>query len=967
MKKTAVLALLGMLLTAGATAADEVDFNRDVRPILAAKCFICHGPDQGSRQADLRLDTYAGATEHAIVPGSAEDSEVYLRICETDADLRMPPGDSAPALTDQEKSIVRRWIESGAAYQVHWAYQNPTRPPLPAESAWSQDEIDLLVLRQMNAHGLQPSDPADRYTLIRRIALDLTGLPPTPSEVDEFVNDASDSAYASMVDRFLEKPAFGERWAAVWLDHARYADSMGYAEDLPREIWAYRDYVIRSFNQNKPFDQFTVEQLAGDLLPDPTDDQLVATAFHRNTLTNTEGGTIDEEFRSAAVVDRTNTTLAVWMATTMACAQCHDHKYDPISQQEYFQFYAFLNNTEDNDQRDDRPRLDLYSPSNQRRRSELALEIEKWKDELASWIEQPESERASRLAALQHRWERQNTNRPDNRPLGHRVRVQLPKPNAILSLAEIQIFSNGRNVAREGQPSQSSTMLQGTASLAIDDNTNGDFDAGHSVTHTRQESHPWWQVILQQPVPIDEIVIWNRTDHQLFSRSDGLVVSILDEDGQEIWTRLVDRGTEKPHRLPTVAIPYRIVEILRRPDRTAADSEMLRDYFARHHGLEIELKRKIEALEAEYEQIRPTTSVPVMRELPTGKRRETHIHRRGNYLDPGESVDCGTPAVFHDLDSSNPDRLAMARWLVDSRNPLTARVIANRLWQQFFGIGIVATSEEFGTQGDLPTHPELLDYLACELMDSGWNLKHIMKRIVLSATYRQSSQMTRDGLERDPDNRWLSRGPRFRLSAEMIRDQALFSSGLLNPQMFGPPAQPPQPATGLKRAFRDDSTDWVADEDRNRYRRAIYTRWQRSNPYPSLSTFDVSNREVCEVRRLRTNTPLQALITLNDPVFVEAAQALARKTSQQAGDRDEKMQFMFRSVLIRPPQTKEYTILAELYDDALHHFQANAEAAQRLAVDPLHPVGDDTDLVSLAAWTTVANVILNLDESLTRP
>jgi hypothetical protein len=718
------------IFAAPLAAAEPVDFNREIRPILSRNCALCHGPDEKKREAGLRLDLRDVATalrdgHRAIAPGDPKESELIRRVSSDDADQRMPPPSTGKRLTAAEIDRLSRWIRQGAPYAPHWAYVKPVRPPVPqvGDRAWPKNEVDRFLLARLEKEKLHPAAEADRGALVRRLALDLTGLPPTIAEVDQFLGDKGPAAYEALVDRLLARPAFGEHWARMWLDLARYADSAGYVSDVPREIWAYRDYVIRALNAGKPFDRFTIEQIAGDLLPNPTEEQLVATAFHRNTQTNNEGGSDREEYRNVAIVDRVNTTMSVWMGTTMACAQCHDHKYDPISQKEYFQFFAIFNNTEDADREDEQP---VYK--------------------------------------------------------------------------------------------------------------------GKSF------------------------------------------------------------------------------------------------------------------------------SVPIMRELPPGKRRTTFIQYRGNFLDRGPQVNEGVPRAFPPLPKDlPPNRLSLAKWLVDENNPLTARVLANRLWEKTFGTGLVATCEDFGTQGDLPSHPELLDYLATELVASHWDLKHMIRLMVTSAAYRQSSRVTAELLERDPDNRLLARGPRFRLDAEAVRDQCLAASGLLSAKMYGPAVRPLQPSFGLSAAF-GGGMDWQTSAGEDRFRRAIYTSWRRTNPYPSMVTFDAASREVCVLRRSRTNTPLQALVTLNDPVYVEAAQGLARRIAREGGPSPaDKVRYGFRLCLARPPSDAETARLVQLFEKSRQRFTKQPEAARKLATEPIGPLPAGGDAVQLAAWTAVGNVLLNLDELLMRP
>jgi hypothetical protein len=788
----ACVGLSSLVLATPSIAADPApSFTRDIKGILSNRCVRCHGPDAGSRHGGgdggLRLDTFAGATADlgghaAIVPGRPEESEIIARITSDDPDLVMPPPDAGERLPAKQVDLLKRWIAAGATYEPHWAYVPPPRPAVPAvkDAAWPKNDIDRFILARLEAEGLATQREADRATLARRLALDLTGLPLSPEEVDAFVADRAPDAVEQLVDRLLAHDGYGEHMARQWLDLARYADSAGYADDPPRTIWGWRDWVVRAFDANMPFDEFTVRQIAGDLLPNATLDDRVATGFHRNTLTNSEGGTIDEEFRTVAIVDRVNTTMSTWMGTTIACCQCHDHKYDPLSQQEYFGLYAILNNTADEDRKDETPVVRIpWEPIDSRR---AAIEQE---------------------------------------------------------IAEIE---------------------------------------------------------RQVPPPAKGV-------------------------------------TEPPEFRP------------------------VRD-------LVKNLRRKLDD--------EKPASVPVLEELAGDKRRVTKLQHRGNWQDLGPVVAEGVPAVFprpEVPEAGRLDRMLLAKWLVDPRNPLTARVVANRLWERLFGIGIVSTSEEFGSQGELPSHPELLDWLACELVDRDWDLKAIIRLMVTSAAYRQTSRATPELIARDPENRLVACGPRVRLSAEVIRDQALAAAGLLSRKKGGPSVHPPQPNLGLNAAF-GGGIDWKTSAGEDRYRRALYTTWRRSNPYPSMATFDAPSREVCTVRRPRTNTPLQALVTLNDPVYVEAAQALARRMVREGGSTvPERAVRGFRLVLARQPSAPEIDRLVRLFDEAWAGFKNDPGEAKKLATDPLGPVPADLTIgiEELAAWTVVANVILNLDETFMCP
>jgi hypothetical protein len=784
--------MAGLVAARASVAADQTpSFTRDIKGLLSNRCVRCHGPDAGSRHGGgdggLRLDTFAGATADlgghaAIVPGRPEESEIIARITSDDPDLVMPPPDAGERLPAKQVELLKRWIAAGAAYEPHWAYVAPKRPTVPAvkNAAWPKNGIDRFILSKLEAEGLAPQAEADRATLARRLSLDLTGLPLSLDEIDAFVADTAPDAVEKLVDRLLAHDGYGEHMARQWLDLARYADSAGYADDPPRTIWGWRDWVVRAFDANMPFDQFTLRQIAGDLLPNATLDDKVATGFHRNTLTNSEGGTIDEEFRTVAIVDRVNTTMSTWMGTTIACCQCHDHKYDPLSQQEYFGLYAVLNNTADTDRRDETPV----------------------------------------------------------------VRI------------------------------------------------------------------PWGPIDARRAVVEQEIA---EIERQLPPPAKGV--------------------TEPPEFRPA------------------------RDL--------------VKGLRKKLDDDKPA-SVPVLEELAGEKRRITKLQHRGNWQDLGPVVAEAVPAVFPPPEvgeGGRLDRMMLAKWLVDARNPLTARVVANRLWERLFGIGIVATSEEFGSQGELPSHPELLDWLACELVDRGWDTKAVMRLMVTSAAYRQTSRATSELIARDPENRLVACGPRVRLSAEVIRDQALAAAGLLSRKKGGPSVQPPQPNLGLSAAF-GGGIDWKTSDGEDRYRRALYTTWRRSNPYPSMATFDAPSREVCTVRRPRTNTPLQALVTLNDPVYVEAAQALARRMVREGGSTSpERAARGFRLVLARQPTAAEIDRLVRLHDDALAGFKNDLDDAKKMATDPLGPVPSDLPIAldDLASWTVVANVILNLDETFMCP
>lgn len=764
--------LLNLLILATFAAeppGDTPQFNRDIRPLLTRHCLRCHGRDAEHREAGLRLDQRAAATAEldsgatAIVPGEPGASELWLRVRTEDPDLRMPPPDTGSALNAEEADLIRRWIAAGAAYQEHWSFEPPHRGSIPRLESVG-NPIDGFVQAQLATTTLSASPVASRAVLIRRLSLDLRGLPPTPNEAANFVNDPDPAAYERLVDRLLHDPAFGERWARLWLDLARYADSAGYGSDpLRNNMWRFRDWVIEALNRNQPYDEFTIEQLAGDLLPDATLSQQMATAFHRNTMTNTEGGTDDEEFRVAAVKDRIETTVQVWMGLTFQCANCHDHKYDPISQHDYYGLFAAFNQTKDTDHPNDSPTI--------------------------------------------------------------------PAPTT------------------------------------------------------------WMRAELQ------------RIDAEI-------------------------------ERL--------------RSEISAANSEV-------QAQLETQIK--------ELEQSRPKIpQLPVLQELPADQRRATFVMMKGNFLAPGDVVEAHLPDKFATPQpTTHLSRLEVARWLVSADNPLSARVAVNRIWSQLFGVGLVETEEDFGTQGEPPSHPELLDWLATEYIRLGWDTKRLLRLIVTSHTYRQSSATRADQLETDPRNRLLSRGPRFRLDAEALRDQALALAGLLSRKQYGPSVHPYQPP-GLWRAAFNSQRKWPTSQGEDRLRRGIYTFLRRTVPYPAMETFDAPSRELCTVRRIRTNTPLQALVTLNDPVFVEAAQHLARRVIAEGGDSmNSRARYALELCLARSATDEQVEVLARLMKAELHRFREDADAARQAAGTD---AGEDPS--ELAAWTVAASVLLNLDGVLTK-
>ncbi len=1169
-----------------------VDFGRDVQPIFEARCTKCHAGDQpksGFRLDARRIALRGGNSgDPAIVPGHPEQSRLVKLLRNAAAPgaaadaLRMPPrGDP---LHEEEIRTIERWIADGAPWpdalsgdalvRDHWSFVAPRRPDLPevARAWWPRNPIDFFTLAKMENAHVEPSREAPRETLIRRASLDLIGLPPTPAEVAAFVNDPAPDAYERLVRRLLASPRYGERVARVWLDLARYADSYGYGQDPLRPfLWRWRDWVIDAFNANQRYDQFTIDQLAGDLLPQPTDDQLLATAFHRNTMTNTEGGTIDEEFRVAAVKDRVDSTMQIWMGLTFGCAKCHSHKFDPIPQKDYYRLFSVWNQTEDADRADEEPRLATPTHAQHERKRELERKLaeiaarrdaraeglgpdqERWEAQLAAaeqkWIvltpavakskegaelsiaadgsvraagpapatdvttvevsvdvKQLAAARAFRLEALP------DPELPNGGPgrsegngnfvlnefslsvlpqdvappaRGRWLRIELPGPDRILSLAEVEVFSKGVDLARKGTATQSSVDFDGPPELALDGNNDGAYLAAKSTTHTRQSADPWWEVDLGEGAsaqPIDQVVLWNRTDGNLGFRLANARVRLFREDvrpdgtraREVVWQTILGNSPERattldPGALSAVAfaratadveqdrffvnlaidgsdapasgwaiaprrgtrhvaqfeadgplvaapatagaaariagdrvtlrfelrqtwgaqhtlgrfrlsfwrgpnppevLPEAVALALTRPEKQRNAAERAR--VAAHYR---ELAPELAPFRAEAKPVeealasldREVVRTPVMRELPPEKRRTTHVLQKSNWLAPGEVVEPDTPRAFPPLPAGAPkNRLSVARWLVSPENPLSARVTVNRFWAQLFGRGIVETEEDFGTQGAPPTDPKLLDWLATRFVESGWDVKELLFTIATSATYRQSSNADAERLAADPRDLLLARYPRRRLEAEMVRDQALAIAGLLAPELHGPSVFPPQPDGLWQVAFNAERT-YPTSTGPDRWRRGLYCFWRRTVPPPSMQTFDAPSREFCTVRRQSTNTPLQAFVTLNDPVFVEAAQAFARRIVTEGGATTEaRVAFALQLALVRAPRDEEVAVLVKLFQGELARDRADPAAARALCEQPLGPLPKEMDPAELAAWTTVANVVLNLDAVLVK-
>lgn len=954
-------------------AADEpIQYNRDVRPILAKNCFACHGRDDETRQGELRLDDRQAAIEAgAIVAGAAGDSELTRRIESSDADQVMPPPDSGHRLTAIEKQTLRRWIAQGATYQRHWAFIAPRKAPLPAtnNNSWPRLPIDHFVLRRLEEAGMRPSPPAAKAVWIRRVSLDLTGLPPTVAETEAFLADNSPLAYQRVVDRLLESEAYGEHWARMWLDLARYADTKGYEKDRHRDMWRYRDWVINALNRDMPYDQFTVEQLAGDLLEAPSTDQLLATAFHRNTMENDEGGTDNEEFRVAAVKDRVDTTIQIWMGLTMGCAKCHSHKYDPISQRDYYSFYALFNQTEDADRVT--PVMPTPTPAQEEQIAALSRELktleqkwqsppERYRDAFEEWQAQFEDEPLwvpARLRAFESMqivklgqgeegtldvegelpekdtWQL-TLEIPGGRTITSLRIDTLPKPpggawkdkNVVIRELTVEWLVPGQDpqTLKLVHPRADFSQKGWDVARAID----GKPDSGWAVSPQASQPHA---------------AVFDFENPILVGDNQQLRLTVEQQYGQGL---VLDQFRISTSSYPTAWLTADIDPVSQKESvfRRQVDAESMQ-LFAKIEQTRKELQQRQQAV--------PRT--PVMRELVGDKRRETRLHNRGNFLDQGDVVDASMLTELAPLPAgAGLDRHGVALWLMHEDNPLTARVMVNRVWARLFGIGIAETEEDFGTQGLPPSHPELLDWLAVDFRQQGWSLKKLLRGIVLSSTYRQSSAVKQSQIAMDPRNRLLGRGPRFRLSAETIRDQALAVSGLLTRRVGGASVMPPQPGGVWKSTYSGE--DWKNAEGPDRYRRGLYTYLKRTSPYPSMVTFDAGSGEVCQIRRVRTNTPLQALVTLNDTVFLEAAGALAARMEAFDGPLDAKLDYGFRRVLVRAPDDAELARLVEFYQQIGPTIEDSAKLLQAAG-------RTDGDVKFVA----VANVLLNLDETLMKP
>ncbi|OAI58115.1 hypothetical protein AYO49_01270 [Verrucomicrobiaceae bacterium SCGC AG-212-N21] len=1013
-------------------AESKVQFNRDIRPILSDTCFHCHGPDEKERKAGLRLDIRADALKPAksgsiaIVPGKPEESELIARVFTSDEDDLMPPTKLHKPQTSRQKDLLKQWVAEGAEYQGHWAFIAPTRPAVPhpvKRTAEITNDVDAFIFARLEQEGLEPSVATDKATLLRRVTLDLTGLPPTPEEVDAFLADASLNAYEKVVDRLLASKHYGEQMARQWLDFARYADSHGFQTDSSRGMWPWRDWVIKAYNENLPFDQFTIQQIAGDLLPNATRDQIVATGFNRNHRLNGEGGIIAEEWRIENIIDRVETTSFTWLGLTMNCCRCHDHKFDPLTQRDFYSMFAFFNNMPESGTiqglsnrtgGNSPPTIDVPSEEQEAQLAKLAAGVQVAEKQVA--------DAAKQLPALIAKWEPTAlkqaladqsawtlleptevksqggatlTRQGDGSYLAsgtnpakdtYVITASLPDlqasafllecfPDASLPEQSLGRASNGNFVLTEVDIdvlTEAGNPMQATLSRVQADYSQKDWSINNLLTPGKNRGRGnGWAVdgptkketrkamfVLKQPVPAGSTVTITLKHASLSSHNIGrfrlsassLPAASVKLDGKSAFaavkailqTAPAKRSTAQKDELAkffraTVESPVRAA------DASLAQAKSAQENFAR--------------------------TVPTVMVMKDDKVKDAFILNRGEYDKPGAKVAMATPAVLPPMPKGAPlNRMGLAQWMVDPSNPLTARVWVNRTWEKFFGTGLCKTTEDLGSQAEWPSHPELFDWLATEFIRVGWNMKAFQKMLVMSTTYRQTSKVTKELLERDPENRLLARGPRFRLSGEAVRDQALAIGGLLVPKVGGPSVRPYMPEGvwdetskyGDLRGYKEDSGEGL-------YRRSIYTIWKRTAAPPTMLLFDAPTREICTVKRSRTNTPLQALALLNEVTFVESARGLAQVMMRDGGETPEKrLAYGYKRASAREPDAPSLQTLMKGWRDSLEFFKTHPEDAQKLITHGASKPDATLNAAELAAYTTTAEILMNLDRTVTR-
>ncbi len=1050
----AIFCLRSGTLTAATSGTGKLEYNRDIRPILSENCFPCHGPDSASRKAGLRLDKFAEAiaarpkSTPAIVPGKPGESEVVRRITAKDDDI-MPPAKTLKVLTPQQKELLTRWIAQGAKYQPLWSFIAPARPAFPTihNHRWARNPIDVFVLARLEKLGLKPAPEADRRTLARRVSLDLTGLPPAPEEVESFVNDKSPNAYEKLVDHFLTSTHYGEHEARYWLDAARYADTHGIHMDNFLEMWTYRDWVINAFNRNEHFDQFTLEQLAGDLIPNHTIEQEIGSGFNRCNITSSEGGAIDEEYLVLYARDRTEATSQVWLGLTTGCAVCHDHKFDPISQKEFYSLSAFFNNTTqpamDGNIKDTPPNIVVPAMPDRPHWQALSGELTAAQDKIDHRRKEAHVDFDPWLLKVSPK--DFSSKVVKDQPLFHALLADFKKPTIHADMrGEIREIIQATNAAwREGVLAKKAYVTSAKiAAPQIADAGDLEKDKGFSYSawvflnkgrdgavFARMADaggkYRGWDLLLEGGKPASHLVHdWpddaikvvsnqavesKRWTHVCVtydgsSKASGMKIyidgnvqdttvaadkltntirttvplkigqrdtaSILEGAGIQD-ARIYDRAL-KPEEVKSLARDTRLAYLLSKPTEKRNDKDKDELYRTWLVNFDLEYQKDqtaLAALKKDEDAIRSRGSEAlVMHERPDPA--VAYVLNRGEYDKRKDKVSVGTPAALPAMPADFPhNRLGLARWLLLPENPLTARVTVNRFWQEIFGTGIVRTTGDFGVTGELPSDQELLDWLAVDFRESGWDVKRLVKLIVMSATYRQAATVTPDKLEKDPDNRLFSRGPRFRMDAEMVRDYALASSGLLVPKIGGPSVKPYQP-DGVWEAVAmigSNTRDYQRDSGESLYRRSLYTFWKRSAPPASMDIFNAPSRETCTVRRERTDTPLQALVTMDDPQFVEAARALAQLTLKQGGAGEkERLDFMSERLLARPLRPAERKITTKVLHDLLARYRVTPKDAEALITVGESKADASLDRPTLAAYTMVANELMNTDEALNK-
>ena len=1042
-----VVTLAFFFLIQSAAAYDHISFTKDIRQILTNHCFQCHGPDEKNRAAELRLDSFAGATASrngiaAITPGNPAKSLLLERIKSDDDSIRMPPRELKKDLSAEQIALLEDWIAEGAEYEDHWAFSTPKRPTLPqTQTDWENNPIDSFTLEQMVHAGLSPNNRASKEILIRRVTLDLTGIPPTLEEIDAFLSDDSPAAYSRVVDRLLESPRYGERMAVDWMDAARYGDSSVFHADGPRDMWAWRDWVIKAFNNNKSYKDFTIEQIAGDLIPDATVDQIVASGFNRNHGTTDEGGAIAEEYRVEYAVDRIKTTSTVWLGLTLECAQCHDHKYDPFSQEEYYQFFAYFNQASDRGmqtRRGNEPpivqvpnlRNQAMIPTATRELKTLEARLEKYKansqNAFLSWLTAQEKEAANgpqlpegRSAFIDFTEQKDRAVSAGTTPEIHGTyqgnanwvagsdghAVQLDGKSHIEFGSDFSNFE-GTDAFSFGALIKIGKDESGAILSRMKDSNNFkgyDFllSGGRVEVHiVSQWPNNAIKVATKQKVPVDRpthlmvtydgsqkasgvAVFVDGKAQELDVPRDSLKDSIRANTSFKIGKR--DASLNFSGEINTVSVYNRALSVeevkldagqdaitpilvKKSDERTAEEIIILTDRF---YSQDSEFSKHTDAIKTQQKAIeelnKPLTSVMVMGDV--AKMRPTFILDRGNYASPKKEKEI-FPAIPRVLALGGTEfpqnRLGLAQWITDEQHPLTSRVTVNRIWQTFFGIGIVKTIGDFGSQGDSPTHPELLDWLAVEFVESGWNLKHLIRLIVTSATYQQSTHSSPTILAADPQNEFYSQGPRFRLQAEFIRDSALATAGILTNEIGGPGVKPYQPSGLWNEVSLSGNVKFVQDQGVKNYRRSMYTYWKRSAPAPAMTIFDVPTREKCVVQRPRTNTPLQALVTLNDPQYLEAARALGHRMYTHSQVLNEQIAYGYRLATGRTASDKTISLLRGYFDKEFARYSKDSQAALDLLKIGEYKTDTSIPAETLAALTLLSNLLLNLDATITR-